>query len=301
MKEARFLGTAGDYIGLGTLSALFILSILVVPILQVLTLLRQWFMPLTQKQRTRLSVLTEIFQAWQYVEVYVLSIIVSAWQLGPISDFMINSYCDGLTDTFATLVYYGVLDPANAQCFKVQAGIESATYVLIAAAVLLGVLHSFVVKAVAQYERDASQLHTPLDDAKLSDSESGMSHEEYDEAISKIDPGPVLFTDRFRWVVRREDAVVSSRARRGLDERSKLGVNNGFPSDEPSALERSFSEEAGPIGDTESEGKSLEAIPESAQEPNEGLPVIFDDRSEYDSSIFEDEDASVYQYEEDDV
>jgi hypothetical protein len=214
---------------------------------------------------------------------------------------MINSYCDGLTDTFATLVYYGVLDPTDAQCFQVKAGIESATYILIAAAVLLGVLHSFVVKAVAQYERDASQLHTPLDDAKLGDSESGMSHEEDDETISKIDPVPVLFTDRFRWVVHREDAVISSRARRGRDERSKLGVDDGFPSDEPSAPERSIEEEAGPIGDTESEGRSLEAIPESSQELNVGLPVRIDDRSEYGNSFDEDEDASVYKYEEDAV
>jgi hypothetical protein len=293
MKEARFLGTAGDYIGLGTLSALFIVSILVVPILQVLTLLRQWFMPLSQKQRTRMSVLTEIFQAWQYVEVYVLAIIVSAWQLGPLSNFMINSYCDGLSDTFATLVYYGVLDPADAQCFKVQAGIESATYLLISGAVLLGFLHTFVVKAVTQYERDASQLHTPLEDTKFGDNESGMSHEEYNKAISKIDPVPVLFTDRFRWVMRREDAVISSRARRGLDERSKLGVDDGFPSDEPSVLERSFSEEDKPVGDTKSEDRNLEAIPGHGRELNEGLPAIIEDRSEYGSSIYEDEDASV--------
>jgi hypothetical protein len=284
MNEARFLDTAGDYIGLGTLSAIFIVTILVVPILQVLTLLRQWFMPLTQKQQTRMSVLTEIFQAWQYIEVYVLSIVVSAWQLGPISDYMINSYCEGLTDTFATLVYYGILDPADAQCFKVQAGIESATYLLIVAAVLLGIVHSFVVKAVAQYERDVSQLHTPLGSSKLGD--SGMSPEEYEQVISKIDPVPVLFTDRFRWAMRREDAV----ARCGLDERSKLGVDGAFPSDELSALERSFSEEAGPADDTESEGKRLAAIPESAQELDEGLPFTIEDRSEYSSSVYEDEE-----------
>jgi hypothetical protein len=198
MNEARFLGMAGDYIGLGTLSALFIVTILVVPMLQILTLLRQWFMPLSQKQRTRMSVLTKIFQAWQYGEVYVLAIIVSAWQLAPLSDFMVNSYCGSLSDTFATLVYYGVLDPVDAQCLKIQVRIESATYLLIAAAVLLGVFRTLVVKAVTQYERDASQLHTPLEDAKLANNESGMSKEEYNEAISKIDPVPVLFTDRFR-------------------------------------------------------------------------------------------------------
>jgi hypothetical protein len=70
-----------------------------------------------------MSILTEIFQAWQYVEVYMLAIIISSWQLGPVSEFMINSYCDGLTSTFATLVYYGILDPEDAQCFQVQAKI----------------------------------------------------------------------------------------------------------------------------------------------------------------------------------
>jgi len=87
------------------------------------------------------------------------------------------------------------------------------------------------VKAVTQYERDASQLHAPLEDAKLADNESGMSKQEYNEAISKIDPVPVLFTDRFHWMMRHEDAVVGYRAHRGLDERSKLGVDDGFPCD----------------------------------------------------------------------
>jgi hypothetical protein len=59
-------------------------------------------------------------------------------------------------------------------------------HLLIAAAVLLGVFHTFIMKAVTQYKRDASQLHTPLEDAKLADNESGMSKEEYNEAISKI-------------------------------------------------------------------------------------------------------------------
>jgi hypothetical protein len=88
--------------------------------------------------------------------------------------------------------------------------------------------------------------------------------------------------------MRREDTI-SSRTLRGLDERSKLGVDDGFPSDEPSALERSFTEETGPADDTESECKRLVAFPESAQEPDEGLLFPIEDRSEYGSSIYEDE------------
>jgi hypothetical protein len=79
MDEARFLGTAGDYLGLGTLSALLVLTVLVVPILQSLALLRQWFSPLTMKQRSRVSVLAEILQAWQYAEVYLIAIFVASW------------------------------------------------------------------------------------------------------------------------------------------------------------------------------------------------------------------------------
>jgi hypothetical protein len=77
---------------------------------------------------------------------------------------------------------------------KVQAGVESATYLFIAVAVLLGIVRTFVVKAVSQYERDVSQLHTSPENAKPGDSESGMSPEEYEQVISKFDPVPVLFT-----------------------------------------------------------------------------------------------------------
>jgi uncharacterized paraquat-inducible protein A len=79
MDEARFLGTAGDYLGLGTLSALLLLTVIVVPILQSLTLLRQWLSPLTLVQRNRMSIIAEVLQAWQYAEVYLIAIFVASW------------------------------------------------------------------------------------------------------------------------------------------------------------------------------------------------------------------------------
>lgn len=83
--QARLTGGAADYIGLGALSALLIISVLIVPVVQSLTLLVQWFAPLNRKRRHRLSVFLEILQAWQYAEVYLLAILVGSWQLGPIS------------------------------------------------------------------------------------------------------------------------------------------------------------------------------------------------------------------------
>ena len=48
-------------------------------------LLAQWLMPLTRKHRYRLSIVLEILQAWQYVEVYLLAVLVASWQLGTFS------------------------------------------------------------------------------------------------------------------------------------------------------------------------------------------------------------------------
>jgi Paraquat-inducible protein A len=83
--QASLTGTAADYIGLGTLSFILLISVLFAPVAQALVLLIQWFLPLTRKRRYRLMIALEIFQAWQYAEVYLLAIIVGSWQLGPIS------------------------------------------------------------------------------------------------------------------------------------------------------------------------------------------------------------------------
>jgi len=83
--QAALTGTAKDYIGLGSLTILLVMTVLVVPVVQAVVLLFQWFAPLTKKRRFRLSIVLEILQAWQYAEVYLLSLLVGSWQLGPLS------------------------------------------------------------------------------------------------------------------------------------------------------------------------------------------------------------------------
>ena len=85
IDQASVLGNISDYIGLSSLSALILLTVLVVPILQVVVLLVQWFAPLTKRRRFRLMVTLEALQAWQYMEVYLLAVLVASWQLGSIS------------------------------------------------------------------------------------------------------------------------------------------------------------------------------------------------------------------------
>lgn len=83
--QAKLTGGATNFIGLGSMSILLIFSVLVVPVLQSICLIVQWFAPLRPKLRRQLSVLLEMLQAWQYAEVYLLSLLVGTWQLGPVS------------------------------------------------------------------------------------------------------------------------------------------------------------------------------------------------------------------------
>eukprot|EP00529_Nitzschia_sp_RCC80_P017318 CAMPEP_0113479146 /NCGR_PEP_ID=MMETSP0014_2-20120614/21149_1 /TAXON_ID=2857 /ORGANISM="Nitzschia sp." /LENGTH=858 /DNA_ID=CAMNT_0000372415 /DNA_START=86 /DNA_END=2662 /DNA_ORIENTATION=+ /assembly_acc=CAM_ASM_000159 len=241
IEEAQFLDNARSYIGLGSLSVIFILTVLLVPILQTLALLRTWFSPLNMRQRTRMSVTNEILQAWQYAEVYLIAIFVASWQLGPISQFMVNSYCDSLDGFFAQMVYFGLLKEEDAQCFSVQSSIESGSFILAAGAVLLALLNTFVTKAVRQYIHDKSTLEKQVLDEKFEsgrkqlDDEEGSScsktDDDNDETITQIHHIPVLFTDTFRWLLQGDDrdgssSSASSSDGEGIYESSLHGTDN---------------------------------------------------------------------------
>lgn len=244
MDQARFTGDLKDFLGHALLSALLIMTVLLVPLAQTATLLYNWFVPLAGRRRKQFAVLVEVLQAWQYMEVYIISIVVATWQLGPISVFMINSYCSDLEETFDLLAYFGILSNEDAQCFKVDASIESAAYILALAAVLLSLLNTFVMNATKQYFRDRDESITRAEwkakhlaqaqsvEAQASPTKSGK---ETDEGGSENDseegppegrgeieeymkPVPVLFTDKFRWVLRASDSTEELAAKDELAE-----------------------------------------------------------------------------------
>lgn len=210
-EQARFTGRAADYVGLGSLSILLLVTVLIVPLVQAAVLAFQWFYRLGQKKRRRLAVLVEILQAWQYAEVYLIAVIVASWQLGPVSEFMINEYCNSLKETFSELVYYGIISADDAQCFRVDAKIENGWFILAGAAVLLALVNTFVMKAVAQKFRDGDiERRTLPEDHKLNQSvRQAASEIDWDSTLKDITPVPVLFTDTFRWLLCRNDVRVS--------------------------------------------------------------------------------------------
>jgi hypothetical protein len=90
------------------------------------------------------------------MEVYVSSIIIAAWQLGGVSEYMINAYCGSLKNFFTGLSYYGILKEEDAQCFRVNATVETASWLLVAASILLLALNHFIFAASRQKVQDES-------------------------------------------------------------------------------------------------------------------------------------------------
>ena len=221
--QARFTGRIQDFIGLGSLSTLLLLTVLFVPIVQALLLLVQWMKPMDTKVRRKLSVAVEMLQSWQYAEVYLLALLVASWQLGQISDFMINSYCENLDAFFGNLVFYGFLEEQDAQCFRVESRIESASYFLASAAVLLAFLNTFIMKAVGQYFREKETAEGGVF-AELPDFPDGCG--DLQEIQKMITPVPMLFTDRFRWFMKGSPEALPS------NEKTNGTVSAAFVSEE---------------------------------------------------------------------
>jgi Paraquat-inducible protein A len=198
VNMSEFLDQTKDLIGLLSISTLFILTTLVVPLALTLAQLFRWFYPFAKDSSALLDIWIEILEAWQYVEVYVVTVLLAVWQLGDISEFMINSECDQFKSFFASMSYFNILSEDEAQCFRMQPTIESGTYILLSATILLAVLRTFLTLAVRQVEYQSSLLSmsTPGMEAKNVEDEKDT-----DRMVNAIAPFPVLFTDRFRWLL----------------------------------------------------------------------------------------------------
>jgi hypothetical protein len=258
--------------GLGTLSMLFVFTVLIVPLMQSLALLWQWYKPSTGDEKIKMSIIIEILQAWQYAEVYLIAIFVASWQLGPISEFMINSYCGSLKDTLGELVYYGILKAEDAQCFSVESTINGGSYILAIGAILLSIATTFVNKAIVQYFRDVRN-EERLQNGNAWDSESDAESGYQNTTSTRVQPVPVLFTDTFRWLMVRVDHRRCSN--------SFLSAFGKF-----SRASRESSVPSAPLTEGNSSGSDMESAEGGSVLSNSNHQTItehFDDESGYSS------------------
>ena len=190
-QQANFTGNSGDWIGLVLLSLIFATTVCLIPIALLCLNVYRWFKPMNRKLRCRIFVVTEALTSWQYLEVYIVSIIIASWQLGPLSKVMINDYCGSLTGILTSLTYYDFITGVDAQCFQVQATVQIATWLFLASALSSTILNHFVGKAEEQFEYDTYRTgHDCKDEA---------SHDE-DEDETIVLP-KAKFTDFYRWLL----------------------------------------------------------------------------------------------------
>lgn len=78
-NQAKYLGGFTNHIGLGFLAFLFVMTVMVAPILVISTLLYQWIAALRPINREKVATILEILHAWQYVEVFILAILIESW------------------------------------------------------------------------------------------------------------------------------------------------------------------------------------------------------------------------------
>ena len=197
INQARFTEVLTDYIGLATLSFVVVLTVFIVPICQVLLLLQRWFKNMTKKERRRNFVAVEALQAWQYIEVYVFSVVIACWQLGSVSQFLINDYCGSFQGTFNSLAYHGIMKAEDAQCFKVIANVQHGLWLLVATSVCLLFLNNFISSAAKQQERDIE------DDDKedIYFEEGKYDFKKLREAEIELKNASAHFSDFYRWLL----------------------------------------------------------------------------------------------------
>ena len=150
-------------LGLNCLAVLFITCALVVPAVQVLGISTLFALPLTLRQQKRMLILNEVLAAWQYLEVYIIALLVGLMQVGPISEHLIGELCDDLFPTLEELFKLGLIEEKDMTCLYISGEIENAMFVLCGAAFLLNCLSTGVTQAAerAIEEREMRVLHVP--------------------------------------------------------------------------------------------------------------------------------------------
>ena len=202
VEQALYMGEIKDYLGNIFLALLFVATLLLVPVVMLATMMYMWLFPQTRERRERVAITIETLQAWQYVEVYILGILIESWQLGSISKLFLNRYCESLDPTLELMASYGIIEPKDAQCFELEASIASGAYLLIPFVFGLAIVGSYVIKAYIQYLREKhDEEEDTSEEAKLRAFDR-TTWDNRENALESIRKPPVLFTDTYRWTLR---------------------------------------------------------------------------------------------------
>jgi hypothetical protein len=111
---------------------------------------------------------------------------------------------------FGDLAFYGILKDVNTQCLKSDIKLEPTFYLFSVAMLALSLINFFIKQAVLHYFDDIHSAKL-CEDTTPSENHSILEVDGYKEMSAKalILPVPIMFTDRYRWVLHREDMTHS--------------------------------------------------------------------------------------------
>jgi len=162
LLETRFvLDNTEDYVGLGILIFLVILTSVAFPAIQAAAKFRTWLRerrnPSSQRREhksTKKSIpgFFNRLKAYECMEIYITAFCLASWQLGAVVAYVIHLYCENMARLFDALSYVGIVERTSAQCFEIQVT-ASSTVVIVTSSFILLVI-SFVMQAYSQYKEN---------------------------------------------------------------------------------------------------------------------------------------------------
>jgi len=154
--------TWASQVGVRGICALFLFCAFIVPVLQTLALTWLWWMELTLRQQKLVLVANEVLSAWQYLEVYIIAIIVAILQMRDLSAVMMQPICHLIKPTLNVLRTLELIDDVHTECFYVDTSVQPGCFLLLIAAILLNLSHQFITRAAGAAIEDREMLRRGL-------------------------------------------------------------------------------------------------------------------------------------------
>lgn len=150
-------------LGIHAIQACFITWTFAMPLAHITAMLVLWLVPMKPRFQQHFFHMTEIFNAWSALEVFVASILAALLELEQFAVFIVGHKCDTIDEIYGKLFH---LD--NPSCFEVKASLQWGCGILFTAAVLYFIVSTFAMrlthKAIRERLENAYLLHADLTD-----------------------------------------------------------------------------------------------------------------------------------------
>lgn len=140
---------------------------------------------------------------------------------------MLNHFCTSLDFTLNLMVYYGILEQNDAQCFALEASITAGAYLLVPITLCMALMNTFVVKAYIQQLREKEEATKFVSEDEKLRAFDRTTWDSRTDAMGSIRPVGVVFTDTFRWALEGQKSRSFQRSKSDLDLTRKEIANVG--------------------------------------------------------------------------